>query len=345
MSVAETIAARVNTMVAAADAGAPAVSETPVAESGDAPAEAADGLKGAPSEQSSPDDSEATARKARLALYEEKLADARAKRKGQRLAEQARAARKAAAADRAEAAKERAKYDGLKEGSFKETLTALGRDPMKAYEEMAREAIEATTPEGQAKRQEAREREREAALQKHLDEQLSPVQQELELLRKEKAEWAARTHEHAIASNFQREVADPMFADLRIEYADEALIEYVKHYDKNPSDFHAAAKRYGVSLTNPQGLFTMREILSVLKSAQDEHERGKQSRRPAQSPAEAQPGKPRTVNGTVERQNAGTAIGNDLASERASPGPVVTGSVRERLRARTEAEIRRQERR
>ncbi len=281
-----------------------------------------------------PEQVEAKARAARLELYEEKLKAQREKRQGQRIAERAKADRKAAQAERAAAAAERAKYDGLKEGSFKQTLEALGRDPRAAWEEMNREAIEASTPEAQAKRD-------EAARQKALDDRLNPMQQELEQLRAERAQFAAREHHSNLVTNYQRAVADPAFADLRIEYPDEALLEHAQHYDKHPDQLRSAAEQYGVRLTAPEKGFTMHELLQVLAAAQAAHTAGVQARRAAQSSAELRSTPQPTVNGTAPRRSADTAIGNDLASQRASARPVVSGSVKDRVRQRIEDEIRR----
>ena len=270
----------------------------------------------------------------RAELFEEKLKGAREKRQAQRLAEKAREERRAAENDRKAAAAERAKYEGLKEGTFKQTLEALGRDPRQAWEEMNREAIEGSTPEAQAKR-------REEALKRELDEKLTPLQQELKDLREREAKWAAQAHETAMVTSYQREAVDPVYADLRTEYDDATLMEYVRHYDKNPTELHAHAQEYGVRLTDPANGFTMREILDVLKSAQDAHERAKQARRAAIAPPGPQSAQP-SVNGTAPRRNAGTAVGNDLAAQRASAKAEAPGlSPRERMRLRAAEEIRR----
>ncbi len=279
-------------------------------------------------------DPEAKARAARLELFQEKLKQKREENAARRLAAQAKADRQAAKADREAAKTERAKYDGLKAGSFKETLAALGRDPRQTWEEMNREAIEASSPEAQAKRE-------AAAAQKALDERFAPVLTELEQLREERKQWATRAHESRIVSGFQQAAADPAFKDLRIEYPDDALLDHAKYYDKNPDHLRAAAQEYGVRLTAPEKGFTMHELLQVLSAAQAAHNAGVQARRAAMSPAEPQSASPPTVNGTAPRRNAGTAVGNDLASQRASAKAEATAlSPKERMRARAEAEIR-----
>lgn len=293
-----------------------------------------------------PEQVEAKARDARVKLFEEKLAEAREKRAAARTAERAKAEREAAKAERdaaradREAAKaERGKYEGLRTGSFKETLAALGRDPAKTFEEMQREAIEASTPEAQARREreerEMRERERDAAI----EERFKPVLSELEQLRQERAQWAADKHQATLHNSFQHAAADPAFSDLRIEYSDDALLEYARHYDKNPDDFRAAAHEYGVRLTAPEKGFTMHELLQLLSAAQAAHNEGVQARRAAQRPAGQQPATP-TVNGTAPRRNA-AATGTELASEQPAGAEDPTLSPRDRMRLRARAEIRR----
>jgi len=314
------------------------VSETPVVETSEESPKA-EKVEAAPAPKVDP---EADARAARLKLFEEKLAETRERRQSARLAEQARAERKAAQEEREAARVERAKLaeisGKLRTGSFRESLVALGRDPAKAFEEMSREAIEASTPEAAARREkyeaEQRERDREAAL----EERFRPVLSELEQLRAERAQWAEAEHRSNIQQSYQHASADPAFKDLRIEYSDEDLLEYAHMYDKNPEAFYAAAHQYGVRLTSPGKGFSMHEVLQLLGAAQAAHHSGVQARRAAQRPPEPQSGTP-TVNGTAPRRNA-AVTGND-------PAPGTSGaedsslSPREIMRQRARAEIRR----
>jgi hypothetical protein len=286
--------------------------------------------------EQTPEQIDAAARVARLALFEEKLTASREKRMSQRLAERAKAERKAAAEDRKAAAAERAKYDGLKEGSYKDTLTALGRDPLKSFEEMQREAIEYSTPEAAEKRARA-----------ELDEKFAKQQARIDALEKERADALAEQQERSersrLVTHFQETVADPAFKALRLEYPDEALLEHAEYYAKpaHTAELRTHAKTYGIRLTDPQGRFTMHELLQVLSAAQAAHDAGKQARLAATAPPEAQPGKSPTVNGTAERRNAGT-VTNELASARALPGPKASsGSVKDRLQQAIDEEIRR----
>lgn len=284
-----------------------------------------------------PEQAEARARATRIQLFEEKLADARAKRHGERLRAAAKAEKKAIEDERRAVAAEKAKYEGLKTGSFKETLAALGRDPSKTFAEMQQEAIEASTPEGALRRAQAeaerREKEKEAAL----EERFKPILSELEQLRAERAQWAAETHKANIHQSYQQVAADPAFRELRIEYTDNDLLEYADFYDKNPDAFYVAANQYGIRLTSPGKGFSMHELLQTLSAAQAAHNSGVQARRAAQSPPERQSGSP-TVNGTAPRRNAAPS-GNGLAPESPSGAEDRALSPRERLALRTRRAI------
>ena len=294
----------------------------------------------APPVAETPEQIDAKAKAARLQLFQEKLADARAKAQGEKLRAQAKAERKAVEEERRLAKAERAKLDeingNLRTGSFRDSLVALGRDPAKTFAEMQREAIEASTPEAQQRREreaaEQREKEREAAL----EERFKPVLSELEQLRAERAQWAEAEHRSNIQQSYQHVAKDPAFKDLRIEYDDADLLEYAHMYDKNPDAFYVAADQYGVRLTSPGKGFSMHELLQVLAAAQAAHNSGVQARRAAQSPPERQSGQP-TVNGTAPRRNA-AATGNDLARE-APAAEERALSPTERLRERTRRAI------
>jgi len=281
-----------------------------------------------------PEQAETKARAARLALFEEKLVASREKRAEQRVIEKAKALRKEAANERRLAAEERAKYDGLKVGTFKETLSALGRDPVETFKEMSREAIEYSTPEAAAKREQARLDAKDAELQARLD----AIEAKEAAQAKEAAE---RAEQSRLVTHFQKAAEDPAFEALRIEYPDEVLLDHAQHYAAHPAELRKHAAAYGVRLTDPHGRFTMHELLQVLSAAQVAHDTAKQARLVAKAPPGVpQSGRPPTVNGTADRRNAGT-VTNDLASQRASPGPKVSGSVKDRLAASIEEEIRR----
>lgn len=273
-----------------------------------------------------------------------KLAAQREKRKAAEDRKAAEAARAEAEKLKSEALTEKQKYDALRTGTFKDTLTALGRDPLETFKELQREAIEAGTPEAQI-------REMRAQFEKQIGEKLEPLAKTIEELKAENAklktdrkQQAVAAYEAQLVSHFEHEIKAPDFRELRIEYGDEGVFEYVDYFDQNPKELVAAAKEYNVPLTDPGKGFTMREILSVLKAAQVAHEDGKKSRAAelAPPPAPAAPSAPKktpTVNGTAERRNAGQTIGEDLAGERASPAPRLSRKERidqeiERLNAR-----------
>ncbi len=232
-----------------------------------------------------PEQAETKVRAARLALFEEKLVASREKREAQRVVERAKAARKEAANERRLAQEERAKYDGLKEGSFKDTLKALGRDPQKTFEEMSREAIEYSTPEAAAKREQVR-----------IDAKLEELKARQDAIDKREAdqaaEVAARAEQSRLITHFQKAAEDPAFGALRIEYPDEVLLDHAQHYAAHPAELRKHAAAYGVRLTDPHGRFTMHELLQVLSAAQAAHDTAKQTRSAARRPAEAQAGKP-----------------------------------------------------
>jgi hypothetical protein len=282
------------------------------------------------------EDPEAKARAARVALFEEKLVASRERRQSQRIAERAKAIQKQAAEERKAAEAERAKWDGLKKaGTIKQTLEALGKNPREFMEEANREAIEYSTPEAAAKRE-----------QERIDSIVAEQKARIDALEKERTDALRAQQEQAYDANlvthFTQSLADPAFKNLRIEYPDEVLLDHARHYDKHPRELHKHAKQFGVRLTDPQGRFSMHELLNVLSAAQAAHDAAKQARLAATAPPEAQQaGNPPTVNGTAARRNAGT-VTNDLASQRASPGPKVSaGSVKDRLAASIEEEIRR----
>lgn len=269
------------------------------------------------------------------AAIEAKLAAQREKRQAAEERKKAEEARKEAEKIKSEALTEKQKYDALKTGTFKQTLEALGRNPREVFEEMQREAIEADTPE-------AKIREMRAQFEQQIGEKLKPLTETVEALKaenerlKNQAKQRAQAHyEEQLVGAFKQEIVGDDFKSLRIEYGDQGVFEYVDYFDRNPQEFYEAAREYKVPLTDPSKGFTMREILLVLKAAQDAHETGKKSREAelAPPPAPAAPSAPKktpTVNGTAERRNAGQTIGEDLAGERASPAPRLSRAERVR---------------
>lgn len=318
------LSARIDAAVAAAqgDEGAPAgLPGEGEGSSGAAPAtieDAAADIVAAPMGVADPEI------EARTALIKERLASQREQRQAAKLAAEARADREEAARDREAARGDRSKWEALKQGSFKEGIAALGKDPLTVFQEMQREAIEASTPEAEIKRM-------RADFERQMGEKLTPLQETIEELKAERAEALAEKDRMALTSAFTREAVAPEFLSLRTEYEDADLFGYVKNFVENPEQFEAAAEVYGVTLTDPEQGFTMREILTVLKAAQDAHDNGRKQRAARFQPAatQAAPSAAKlTVNGTAERRNAGTTIGNDLAGERAAPPPTLSRQQR-----------------
>jgi len=323
MSVSESIAARVAQMAgdgAQASGGEPAAesdsaSETKTVAPHDGKAsEAESGSAAAATAETVATDAtktDADARKTKHALLEEKLAETRERRQAQRHAERARAERKQAEADRQAAAAERAKYESLKTGTFKETIAALGRDPTEVFNEMQEEARIAGTPEAQLKSM-------RAMFEKQLAEAIEPLKKTIEQERAEKAELREREENARFGAEFTRAIQDAAYARIREEYSDEQLYKFARNVKHD--------------LTQQGKRFTILDVLKVLKDSQDEHDADKARRNRTQtatqsSAAQAASEKP-TVNGTAERRNAGTTLGNDLASSRASGRGSRTHSTR-----------------
>lgn len=234
----------------------------------------------------------------------------------------AQRAREEAEADRKAAAAERAKFEGLgKKGAIKDTLAALGIDTRDHFEAMKAEALEAGSPEAVERRlRERLEAEREA-IKRELEESVGPLKQTIEQLQKERAELAKQAAEAHFESDFQAKVTK--YDTLRVEYEDAELLDIARRFRDNPERLYAQAELVGLTL--PPKSFTMDHILGVLRATQEQHERKRQERQaklqPAETPKAPSNGAPKTVNGTTEKRNAGSALGNDLASSRASGAP------------------------
>jgi hypothetical protein len=321
--------AEVSPEVGTGDASASeAVTESPITESPTAEATPA-----AP-------DPEAAEREKRHAILEEKLryhreraAKARAEARERDMATRLEQERKALE-------EEKATYEGLKRGSFKEVLQKLGRDPSKTFEEMQREAIEASTPEGKLRRE-------LEALKQEVVSNVEPLKQQVQALIEERKALQEQIREQRyvaeVSTSMKEVLAAPEFEDLRVEYPEEVLLDHVRYYDKHPQELIAHARTFKVPLTAPSKGFTMHELLSVLSAAQAAHNAEVARRRGALRPAEpSNPANP-TVNGTTAAtRNAGNAIGNELAAGRAASKPDDSHlPVAERIRRRQEEEIRR----
>lgn len=331
-TIAEGLSARINSLVgdanALSDEGDASASESTSESNAGAPPSggasggdsAAAATEGVGTETSSPTEAAAATeeRATQRELLQEKLAQARERRQAQRIAERAKAERTQAEADRKAAAEERSKWESLSKGTFKEGLLAMGRDPREVFNEMVKEAEEAGTPEAQIASL-------RAMFEKQMAEKLEPLQKELDDLKKQRDEAQKQAGEARFSSDFTHVVARPEFGDLLVEYDTSTLFKVAKTLRDEPARMHENAARLKVNLTGANGGYNMLDILRVLKAQQDEHEQGKAARRarlqasnPSQAAeTQAAPAKP-TVNGTAEKRNAGTTLGNDLVSTTAS---------------------------
>jgi hypothetical protein len=247
-------------------------------------------------------------------ILQEKLEAARERRRASREDRERRQhegrTRQQIDSELAAAREERQKWEGLKVGNFREGLKAIGRDPLKTFEELEREAAEANTPEGKIRMLE----EKFAARLEEADRKITALLEERENAKRstEERETAARFEAH-----FTREVQDPEYKILRVAYDDDELLAYANGYRQNPESFFRAAEKVGVRLTAPQRGFTMREILSVLKAAQEAYD-GRRKQREAKLSEESSDRNSRPqVNGTSAPEAVST-IGSELASTRAS---------------------------
>lgn len=292
------------------------------------------------------------------AAIERKLAadrerrEERARKKQQ--AEDAAAAkreREAAEAERKADAEAREKYKSM---SWKERALAEGRDPREVWEEMRQEALAAGTPEA---RIEAVEKlwgskledsnRRIEALEKRLDDQQKAHTEE-------RAREQQAVKDQRFVHAFERTLAKPEYEALTDEYQPEQLFGFAVSFRDHPEQLFERAKALGVrleweeqaaarlaageDLTDEEPTFTMSDILNVLRTTQERHyARLEEQRRkktaapptgPGAPPRQAPVAKQPTVNGTAER-NAGTSLGNHLASSRAADPPSLKGMSRE----------------
>lgn len=327
--------ARVAAMIAEAGGDSPEAAPTEAAETASAPESPAGapptgGDSGAesvpvetpPAAEPKPDDAVET-QKAKHELLREKLAKLRAENDARESARRAREYEERAKTDAEAAAAEKAKYAGLRNGTFLETVKALGLDPRQTFEEMKDEALKAGTPEAQLQR-----------MQQQFDAQIAEAKAKIEKLEKEREEERqkreATERQARFDYEFKRDIADEALRDLRIEYDDEQLADMAWALAHDRARMLSHAKRLNVQLTRSDGRYSMKEILTVLSRAHAEHEDSKKQRRerlqatiPSQAAPQQAPANAKTVNGTAEKRNAGNPLGNEAATSR-SPDPKST---------------------
>lgn len=259
------------------------------------------------------------------AILAEKLKAVRAKNRERKLSKETLTAKEQAEADRQAAAAERAKYEALRTGTFKETLEALGRDPREVFKEMQKEAIEAGTPEAELRRMRGDFERQMGEKLKPLADTIEELKRQNEALLEERRQLSEREQSMSFQNDFRSNVDKPDFTDLRIEYGDQRLYRLAEGMKSNPSQLRAHAKELGVRLTYADSRFTMTDILNVLNAAHVAHETEKKQRRERMQAPETSTGAPqqapataKTVNGTAERRNAANPLGNDTAASNAS---------------------------
>lgn len=226
-----------------------------------------------------------------------------------------------------------------KSGNILETLKAAGRDPREVFEQMKAEAIREGTPEAQI-----------AAVTSKFEKALTDANAKIDQLTKERDEerrqTAAQALEQRFAADFTKSVDDPAYDGVRDEYGDDRLLTLARNFRDMPTKAQVdLATSLGVRLTNPRDGVTMKDILSVLKAAQDEHDKARDGRRAARTASRATPpatqagsDKPQAPGASAKTKAAPAVIGNSLAASEANGGPApgkgATASARIRDRAR-----------
>lgn len=260
-------------------------------------------------------------KQAKRELLAAKLADIRERQQARALERQARGHVSKAKEDADAAAAERAKWEGLRTGTFVDGMRALGKDPREVLEQMKTEALKAGTPEFQISQMQERF---DAELKRAISEHVEPLKKTIEQLTTENAEKDAAALDSRFGADFERTVQVEDFRALRVEYGEDRLFSMVRGFLASPKTLVTNAKALGVDLTHQDGRFSMREALTVLRRAQEEHEAQKQRRAQAvatPNPAgQGAPEKRPKVNGTVEVPS--NPLGNTPASSRASGAPV-----------------------
>lgn len=321
---------RVQAMIHEAEGDAPAADADSASEaldgspptvdaSGTESASADESRSGAPSgTPSDADSSSPEATKTQHEILQEKLDRIRQENRERREKSEARKLREDAEADRKAAAEERAKLEALKKRPWLERIKETGENPADVFESMRQEALRAGTPEAKLEALQSAHQAEMASLR----EQVQAIQDAAKA-REEAAEEARRDAEanaeqRVFASHFQTAIGLPQFASLVEEYEPETLYSIVSGLKDSPDRLLAQARALGVRLTAPGGRFNMGDIFAVLKATQDAHRAKLAARGQPQEQAPQGMGESKTVNGTTDRRNAGSALGNDLATSRAS---------------------------
>jgi hypothetical protein len=331
MSIAESIAQRVQTMVrdaGAEEAPAADADSASEAESGSPPTAEASGTESASADEStsgassgSPPDAGSSSPEApndRHALLQEKLDAIREQRAAARLEAEAKRLREEAEADRKAAAEERAKLEARKKKPWLERIKEDGENPADVFEAMRVEALKAGTPEAKIEALEAAHQAELAAIRDEFKAFRESLEAEKTAAEEARRQAEAEAEARVFDSHFQTALGLPQFASLAEEYEPETLYGIVAGLKENPDRLLAQARALRVNLTAPGGRFNMGDIFAVLKATQDAHRAKLAARNPPQEQAPQAKGESKTVNGTTDRRNAGSALGNDLATARAT---------------------------
>lgn len=172
---------------------------------------------------------------------------------------------------------------------------------------------------------------------RQMKETVDPLKEELERLKKEAADAREQATNERFRGDFARVAEVPEFRSLRVEYDDDVLFRFADGLRRDPARMVSTARHLKVALTGRDGGFNMMDIFRVLKAQQDQHEQSKQQRAARFQAAPSSPQAPQassakpTVNGTAEKRNAGTVLGNALVSETAT-GEEPRLSRRDRVR-------------
>lgn len=254
----------------------------------------------------------------------------RAKKLRRQQAQETSAAEKA----RKEAEAEAAKWKNLgKDKSFLETIKEAGHDPREVFEAMRAEALKAGTPEAQI---ESLSKAFEAKLAAALEEHVNPLKKTIEEITADRDALRRQNEQQGFANSFQQQLAVEKYKPLLEEYEPAELFRLASGLAGNPSRLHDAAKALNVPLTSNDGYFNMVDIFNVMHATQAAHQAKIQQRRNQSAAPQTSQGDPKQppqmkppVNGTVERSNAATTIGNDLAASRTSEADQLKGMTRQ----------------
>jgi hypothetical protein len=253
----------------------------------------------------------------------------RAKRERKAAKQESEAARKA----REEAEALKSKWNSIgKDKPWLDAIKEAGHDPREAYEQMRAEALKSGTPEA---REEAMTKAWDAKLASTLEEHVAPLKKTLEEITAERDQLRKQNAEQGFVGEFREQLAAEKFKPLLEEYEPEVLFRLAVGMRDDPARLRNAAKALNVPLTGGGEYFTMGDIFNVMHATQADHRARMQRRNQTAAPQASQSDPKQSlqmkppVNGTVERPNAATTLGNDLAASRATEAEQLKGMSRQ----------------